>query len=66
MLILDIVIISGGPGGLFLIFLHAKSVKNYLCEASSNIGGKLTLYLQKIIFNLPSYKHIKAKTLFKI
>lgn len=60
---LDIVIIGGGPMGIYassLASLHL--LKGVLIESQDKLGGQLTsLYPEKDIIDLPGFDHITAK-----
>ena len=61
---IDLLIIGGGPAGLYASHLAKESGLSYtLVEASFELGGKLRLYQDKPIYDMPSHIDILGKTL---
>jgi ferredoxin/flavodoxin---NADP+ reductase len=61
---LDLLIIGGGPAGLYASHLAKESGLTYtLVEASFELGGKLRLYQDKPIYDMPAHLDILGKTL---
>jgi thioredoxin reductase (NADPH) len=58
----DVLIIGGGPAGIFATYLaHVKGLKPLLIESSEYLGGQpITLYSQKEIYDYPGFNKIKA------
>ncbi|MDR3330161.1 MAG: NAD(P)/FAD-dependent oxidoreductase [Mycoplasmataceae bacterium] len=58
----DLVIIGGGPAGIFAASVaHIKGLKPLLIEANDYLGGQpLMVYSQKIVEDYPGYTSIKA------
>lgn len=64
---LDLLIIGAGPIGLFCSFLAGiKQIKTEVIESLDQVGGQLSaLYPEKLIYDFPGKKAIKAKDLIK-
>ena len=60
---LDVIIIGGGPIGLYAAHLASlHNLNGILLEARDNLGGQLSnLYPEKDIIDLPGYSRITAK-----
>jgi thioredoxin reductase (NADPH) len=58
----DVLIIGGGPAGIFTTSLaHIKGLSPLLVEANDYLGGQpLMIYSQKKIEDYPGYSNIKA------
>jgi thioredoxin reductase (NADPH) len=58
----DVLILGGGPAGLFAASLaHIKGLKPLLIEANDYLGGQpLMIYSQKMIEDYPGYTKIKS------
>jgi thioredoxin reductase (NADPH) len=64
----DLLIIGGGPAGIFASYLaHIKGLKPLLIESNEYLGGQpIALYSQKEIFDYPGYSKIKAYELSQV
>jgi thioredoxin reductase (NADPH) len=64
----DLLIIGGGPVGIFCAFLaHNKGLKPLIIEANSSFGGQPNiLYSQKEVHDYPGFKSIKAYEIFNM
>lgn len=58
----DILIIGGGPAGMFATYVaHVKGLKPLLIESNEYLGGQpISLYSQKAIHDYPGFNEIKA------
>ncbi|MDR0674929.1 MAG: NAD(P)/FAD-dependent oxidoreductase [Mycoplasmataceae bacterium] len=58
----DVLIVGGGPAGIFATSLaHIKGLKPLLIESNDYLGGQpLMVYSQKIVEDYPGYNKIKA------
>ncbi|MDT2802325.1 NAD(P)/FAD-dependent oxidoreductase [Vagococcus lutrae] len=63
--IFDIIIIGGGPVGMFASFYAGmRQAKTMIIESLPALGGQLTmLYPEKEIYDVAGFPHIKAKDL---
>ena len=60
----DLVIIGGGPAGLYAASCAGmRHINVLLIEATKELGGKLKSYKEKLIFDIPAIKEIKANEL---
>jgi thioredoxin reductase (NADPH) len=64
----DVLIIGGGPAGIFASYLaHIKGLKPLLIESNEYLGGQpIALYSQKEIIDYPGYARIKAYELSQL
>jgi thioredoxin reductase (NADPH) len=64
----DVLIIGGGPAGIFAAYLaHVKGLRPLLIETSDNLGGQpLNLYGQKKVYDYPGFTNITATQLVDI
>lgn len=64
----DVLIIGGGPAGIFASYLaYIKGLKPLLIESNEYLGGQpITLYSQKEIFDYPGYSKVKAYELLQV
>jgi ferredoxin/flavodoxin---NADP+ reductase len=61
---LDLLIIGGGPAGLYASHLASNSGLSFtLVEASFELGGKLRLYEDKPIYDYPGFHDTLGKTI---
>lgn len=62
----DIIIIGAGPVGIYAGFLaKSQHLSSLILEASSEIGGKMTQYSDKPIYDYPGHKGILSKDLLQ-
>ncbi|MGA0351667.1 MAG: NAD(P)/FAD-dependent oxidoreductase [Acholeplasmataceae bacterium] len=60
----DIIIIGAGPAGIYAGFLaKSQHLSSLIIEASNEIGGKMTQYADKPIYDMPGHKGILSKDL---
>ncbi len=66
--IYDIIIIGGGPVGLYgLYYAGMRDMKALLIESLSSLGGQLSVYYpEKYIYNIPGHKKILSKEFVRI
>jgi thioredoxin reductase (NADPH) len=64
----DVLIIGGGPAGIFAAYLaHVKGLQPILIETSGGLGGQpLNLYGQKRVYDYPGFTNITACQLVEI
>lgn len=63
---LDLVIVGAGPTGLYAAFLAGVNrLKTAIIEASIDLGGQLTLYKEKPIYDVPGYMKIDGGVLIE-
>lgn len=61
---LDLLIIGGGPAGIYASHLASNSGLSYtLVEASFELGGKLRLYEDKPVYDYPGFDDTLGKTI---
>ena len=61
---LDLLIIGGGPAGLYASHLASNSGLSFtLVEASFELGGKLRLYEDKPVYDYPGFNDTLGKTI---
>ena len=61
---LDLLIIGGGPAGLYASHLASNSGLSFtLVEASFELGGKLRLYEDKPVYDYPGFQDTLGKTI---
>jgi len=62
----DIIIIGAGPVGIYAGFLaKSQHLSSLILEASNEIGGKMTQYADKPIYDMPGHKGILSKDLLQ-
>lgn len=55
----DLIIIGAGPTGLYSAFLSGMNqLKAMVIEASSDLGGQVTLYKDKAIYDVPGFDKV--------
>ncbi len=66
--IYDIIIIGGGPVGLYgLYYAGMRDMKALLIESLPSLGGQLSVYYpEKYIYNIPGHKKILSKDFVRI
>jgi ferredoxin/flavodoxin---NADP+ reductase len=63
---LDLVIVGAGPTGLYAAFLAGTNrLKTAIIEASIDLGGQLTLYKEKAIYDVPGFTQIEGGSLIE-
>ena len=61
---LDLLIVGGGPAGIYASHLASNSGLSYtLVEASFELGGKLRLYEDKPVYDYPGFNDTLGKTI---